>query len=205
MTRTLVVLTLALIACGGESTPPPNPPPLPPAPSGKLHAPSDFAGVGDSAARSRAIFIEASRVMLSPRCTNCHPAGDTPLQGDNGQLHDPPVLRGDDDQGIPALRCTTCHQDANLQLSRVPGAPKWHLAPKEMAWVGKTPHLLCEQLKDPARNGKRSLAQIVDHTAHDGLVAWGWAPGHGRTPALGSQAEFSALMDAWVKEGAVCP
>lgn len=206
MTRTLAVLTIALAACG-ESGPPPRVSegsPLPPTP-GKLRAPADFAAISDPAERARAIFTEASRVMLSPRCMNCHPAGETPLQGDNGLVHDPPVLRGDDDQGIPGLRCTGCHQDANLQLSRVPGAPKWQLAPIGMAWVGKTPHSLCEQLKDPARNGKRTLAQIVDHSAHDSLVAWAWAPGHDRVPAPGTQADFGELMDAWVKEGAVCP
>ena len=33
-----------------------------------------------------------------------------------------------------------------------------------MAWVGKSPHAICEQMKDPARNGRRSLA------AHDWRV-----------------------------------
>src|ERR1700690_110979 len=106
MLRTVALLLIALTACG-DSYPPANPPP------GALHTPADFAGVGDTQQRSRAIFTEASRVMLSPRCTNCHPAGDTPLQGENALAHDPPVLRGNDDQGIPGLRCTGCHQDKN--------------------------------------------------------------------------------------------
>ncbi|MFO0738476.1 MAG: hypothetical protein U0270_21455 [Labilithrix sp.] len=144
-------------------------------------------------------------MMLHPRCKNCHPAGDSPMQGESPIVHDPPVLRGEDDEGIPGLRCGGCHQDRNLELARVPGAPKWHLAPKEMAWFDKDPRSLCEQIKDPARNGKKTLAEIVEHSGHDPLVAWGWAPGHGREPPPGTQAQFGALMDAWVKEGAVCP
>jgi hypothetical protein len=170
-----------------------------------LRAPSDFAPIADSRERSRAMFLEATRVMLHPRCRNCHPDGDSPLQGDRSLVHDPPVVRGAEDDGVPGLRCGGCHQDTNLELARVPGAPKWHLAPKPMAWVGRTPRALCEQVKDPARNGGKSLAAIVDHAAHDPLVAWGWAPGHGRTPAPGSQAAFGALIEAWVATGAECP
>jgi hypothetical protein len=74
-----------------------------------------------------------------------------------------------------------------------------------MAWVGRTPRELCEQIKDPARNGGKTLAQILDHSAHDELVAWGWSPGWGRTPAPGTQERFGALMDAWARDGASCP
>ena len=55
------------------------------------------------------------------------------------------------------------------------------------------------------RNGGKSLAQIVDHSQHDALVAWGWAPGGDREPAPGSQAQFGALVAAWVESGAECP
>lgn len=143
--------------------------------------------------------------MLHPRCVNCHPSGDSPTQSDLALVHDPPVFRGTADNGVPGLECTSCHQTANAELARIPGAPKWHLAPREMAWVGKTPATLCAQLKDPARNGHRSLAQVVDHASHDEIVAWGWKPGADRTPAPGSQARYGALMAAWVKDGAECP
>ncbi len=203
MRNTALVFALGIAACGGAVKPAPT------AGSklivGVLRTPADFAGIADQRDRSRALFLEASRVILHPRCTNCHPSGDSPMQGESPILHDPPVYRGDDGDGIAGLRCDGCHQDANLELARVPGAPKWRLAPREMAWTGRDPHAICEQIKDPARNGHRTLAQIVDHAAHDPLVAWGWAPGHGREPAPGSQAAFAALVDAWVKEGAVCP
>lgn len=87
----------------------------------------------------------------------------------------------------------------------MPGAPKWHLAPLSMAWVGRTPAQICEQLKDTKRNGGKNLDQIIEHSAHDALVAWGWAPGHGRVPAPGTQEQFGALVAAWVKSGAACP
>jgi hypothetical protein len=170
-----------------------------------LRSPASFASIADREQRSRAIFTEAARVLFHPRCVNCHPNGDRPLQGDGHAAHDPPVTRGASDRGIPGMKCATCHQDRNLELARVPGAPEWHLAPRQMFWLGRTAASLCAQLKDRARNGGRSLRQIVDHSAHDPLVGWGWAPGWSRTPAPGTQAGFGALMAAWVKDGAACP
>jgi hypothetical protein len=166
---------------------------------------AEFERISDPAARSRELFLESTKVLLHPRCVNCHPADDVPRQGDHGMLHDPPVVRGKDDRGAPALECTSCHQSRNLVDARVPGAPEWHLAPKVMAWRGLTPAAVCAQLKDPKRNGGRTLAAIADHLSHDALVAWGWAPGHGRVPVPGTQAELGALVNAWIASGAVCP
>jgi hypothetical protein len=120
-------------------------------------------------------------------------------------LHDPPVVRGPGDHGVVGMQCTGCHQDRNQEMTRVPGAPHWALAPIEMAWVGKTPHHICEQMKDPKRNGGKNLAQIVEHNGHDELVAWGWNPGAGREPAPGTQEQFGAIVAAWVETGAECP
>ena len=172
-----------------------------------LKAPSAFASISDPAARSAAIFTEAAKVMLSPRCVNCHPVGDRPLQGEGAasHLHQPPVTRGADGFGSVALRCASCHRDANFDPGRVPGHAHWHLAPLSMAWEGKTAGQICSQVKDPARNGNRTVAQVVEHMSHDSLVGWAWAPGAGRTPAPGTQAELAALLDEWVKTGAACP
>jgi hypothetical protein len=79
------------------------------------------------------------------------------------------------------------------------------LAPIEMAWEGKTLAEICEQLKDPARNGNRTLDKMYDHMANDGLVGWGWDPGPGRDPAPGDQQTFGALAKAWIYSGAACP
>lgn len=203
----LLVSCLAVATCGcGRAEPAVQASGLPGVVgAGALRTPEDFAGIADRAERSRALFREASRVFRHPRCANCHPDGDTPLQGAEGRPHDPPVTRGPDDQGVVGMQCQGCHQDANLELARVPGAPKWHLAPRAMAWVGKSPRALCEQLKDPARNGGKSLQALVEHNAHDELVAWGWTPGHGREPAPGTQERFGRIFAAWVETGAHCP
>ncbi|MDY7228583.1 Isoquinoline 1-oxidoreductase subunit [Hyalangium rubrum] len=178
---------------------------LPPVAPNELRTPEAFAVIGDKSERSKALFLEASRVLLHPRCANCHPDGDSPYQGTEWKPHDPPVVRGPEDKGVVGMECTSCHQDKNLELARVPGAPNWHVAPRSMAWVGRTPRAICEQLKDPARNGGKTLAQLVEHNGHDELVAWGWQPGAGREPAPGSQERFGAITAAWVETGAECP
>jgi hypothetical protein len=174
-------------------------------PSDTLATPESFAAIGDTAARSAALFTEVGKVLTHPRCTNCHPAGDRPRQGDVRRLHQPPVERGADGFGLAAMRCPICHQGANFEPGHVPGDPIWHLAPREMAWEGKTLGEICAQIKDPARNGGRSLEALVEHIGTDHLVGWAWAPGSDRRPAPGTQKEAGALVDAWVKTGAVCP
>jgi hypothetical protein len=74
-----------------------------------------------------------------------------------------------------------------------------------MAWGGRTLRQICEQIKDPARNGNRSLQELVHHIGTDTLVGWAWAPGYGRQPAPGTQKEAGELTQAWVQTGAVCP
>ena len=170
-----------------------------------LAAPETLQAIADPAARSAAAFTEVSKVLTHPRCVNCHPAGDRPLQHEQGQLHQPPVARGADGFGLASMRCALCHQKANFEPGRVPGHPHWHLAPREMAWQGKTAAEICAQIKDPARNGGRSLAQIHEHIGTDSLVGWAWAPGFGREPAPGTQAQAGALIAAWIKDGAACP
>ena len=173
--------------------------------SDNLATPESFASIPDTAARSAAIFAELGKVLTHPRCVNCHPAGDRPRQGEQGRPHQPPVERGADGQGLPAMRCSICHQQANFDPGRVPGNPDWHLAPREMAWEGKTLAEICAQIKDPARNGGRSLEELIHHIGTDTLVGWAWAPGAGRQPAPGTQKQAGALVEAWVKTGAVCP
>lgn len=164
-----------------------------------------FSSISNPAEKSVALFREAGRVIQHPRCVNCHPAGNRPLQGDDMHPHIQLVVRGEDNLGSVAMRCSTCHREKNFEPGRVPGHPLWHLAPIEMAWEGKSLGEICEQIKDRERNGGKSLDEIVTHMAEDTLVGWGWAPGSGRTPVPGTQKEFGDLIKAWAATGAVCP
>ena len=149
------VLLMACFACTATLVRAQPAPAAVPAPT--LKSPQDFASIADPAERSRALFAEAGKVIDSPRCQNCHPAGQRPTQGDDMHAHLPLAVRGADDHGAVGMRCTTCHQAANFEPAGVPGNAKWHMAPIEMAWQGKSLAQICEQIKDPARNGKRSL------------------------------------------------
>jgi len=171
----------------------------------ELRTPQSFDSIADPTARSQAIFQEAGKVIASPRCQNCHPNSERPTQGNDMHLHLPMVVRGPDNMGATALRCMTCHQAANYAPAGVPGNPKWHLAPLSMAWQGKSLGEICTQIKDRARNGDKTLAQISEHMGHDDLVGWAWNPGGNRIPAPGTQAQFGKLIDAWVASGAACP
>ena len=176
-----------------------------PGPGPVLKPASEFADMAGDKQRALALFTEAGKVIQHPRCVNCHPAGDRPMQGEDSRPHQPLVVRGDDGLGAIGMRCTTCHGPANFDPGRVPGHPTWHIAPIEMAWGGKSLREICEQIKDPKRNGGKSMEQLVEHMAEDTLVGWGWAPGSEREPAPGTQKEFGALIRAWVESGASCP
>ncbi len=157
---------------------------------------------------SRAAFLQVYRVLTSPRCQNCHPSGDAPLQGDDSHVHIQNVRRGKDGHGVYGMRCDTCHQSTNLPgLHMPPGNPKWGLPSPEhkMVFVGRSPAALCAQIKDPAQNGGRSLVALYDHIANDDLVGWGWNPGDGRTLPPLTRPETVAQLKIWIDGGAACP
>jgi hypothetical protein len=173
---------------------------------------ASFSGIADQGERSRALFNEIAEVITHPRCMNCHPAADRPLQGDDRHEHLPPAPRGEAGLGVAGLTCSSCHTERNFTLvgvgtsyKSIPGHPRWQLAPVEMAWEGKSISQICAQIKDPARNGGRTLALLHEHLAKDDLVAWGWAPGEGREPAPGTQQQLGELAQAWIDSGAQCP
>jgi hypothetical protein len=164
--------------------------------------------VGPSPEVGKKAFLDVARVLQSPRCMNCHPAGDAPLQGDRPKLHAMNISRASVEAG---LACNTCHQETNSEAVGVsggpPGAPRWGLPGKEMPLVfqGLTPSQLCEQMKDPARNGQKDAQALLDHVEHDPLVLWGWEPGGRRTTPPLSHEAFVSAWKTWTSAGRVCP
>lgn len=153
-------------------------------------------------------FLSVAKVLQSPRCMNCHPAGNAPLQTDASHPHAQNITRASVAAG---LACSTCHQTRNSEALGIangpPGAPNWNLPPAEtpMVFQGKTPAALCAQLKDPEQNGHRTLAQVLDHVANDPLVGWGWNPGGHRTLPPLTRPQTVAALTTWIDAGGACP
>ncbi|HSD90384.1 MAG TPA: hypothetical protein VLB44_22805 [Kofleriaceae bacterium] len=196
MSRLVVlgVLATALAACGDKTTAPGRP-----------------RSEGASRETGLAAFEQVRSVFQHARCQNCHPAGDIPLQGDDGRPHAQNVQRGPEGRGNVGLECTTCHQAANAPDSygahMPPGASTgWRMPPPQtrMVFVGMSAAALCEQIKDTSRNGGRDLAALRTHL-DDPLVAWAWNPGVGRTPLPLSRQEFLTAFETWTAAGAPCP
>lgn len=160
----------------------------------------------DSVASVKA-FNEVYKVLMSPRCMNCHPSGDIPLQGDDSHLHTMLPKRGVEGKGLYAMKCANCHQPTHTPgLNTPPGNPNWHLPPANMKMVfqGKTAHELAKQIVDPNQNGHKNMKQLIEH-ADDGLVLSGWNPGEGRTLPPMTHAEFKKAWITWIKTGAYAP
>lgn len=195
MTRLVLLVVLGLLVSCSHS----------PAPAGaESAAPAASAPV--------AAFETVRVVLQDPRCQNCHPAADRPLQGDDGQVHAMNVQRGPDGHGLPGAECASCHGKANPPASygahQPPGvSTDWHMPRAEMpmVFVGRSPRELCEQLKDPARNGGGTFPALLKHVSSDPLVLWGWAPGTGRTPVAVPHPEFVAAFKRWADAGGPCP
>ena len=166
-----------------------------------------------AADRAQAVgaFETVRQVLQHPRCQNCHIPGDAPLQFDDGRPHGQNVVRGADGRGVPGLPCATCHADANPPPSyganMPPGAPNWHLPPPQtrMIFIDLTPAQLCATVKNRKATGGKGLPAMLEHVAHDKLVAWGWDPGVGRAPVPIPQAEVVQAFRTWMNAGAPCP
>lgn len=160
----------------------------------------------DSIASVKA-FKQVYTVLTSARCMNCHPSGNIPLQGDDSHLHTMSPQRGIDGKGVYAMKCSNCHQPANIPgLHTPPGNPNWHLPPANMKMVfqGRTPRQLAKQLIDPKLNGHKDLKKLIEH-ADDGLVLSGWNPGEGRKLPPMSHAAFKKAWITWLTTGAYAP
>ena len=168
----------------------------------------DKAATKDDMGASRAAFLAVYKVLSHPRCVNCHPAGDAPLQGDDSHPHAQNVKRGKDGAGKYALKCANCHQAKNLPGENMPpGNPNWRLPSPEtpLVFQGKSPRALARQLKDPKQNGGKTLDQVLHHAAEDRLVLGCWNPGDGRTKPPLAHEEFVRELRTWIETGAYDP
>ncbi len=156
--------------------------------------------------QSIAAFGEVYKVLMSPRCMNCHPAGDVPLQGDDSHIHAMLPKRGKDGKGISAMKCANCHQPTNIPgPNNPPGNPKWALPPADMKMVfeGKSPRELALQIMDYNQNGHKDKKKLIEH-ARDTLVKAGWTM-EGRTPPPLPYDEFVKVWDTWINTGGFAP
>jgi mono/diheme cytochrome c family protein len=152
-------------------------------------------------------FQEVYKVLMSPRCMNCHPAGDIPLQGDDSHVHQMAPKRGKDGKGVFSMKCANCHQPTNAPgLYAPPGNPKWALPPADMKMVfeGKSARELALQIMDFKRNGHKTKEMLIEH-AHDTLVKAGWNMGEGRKQPPLSYEAFVNAWDTWIETGGYAP
>ena len=162
-----------------------------------------------------ATWTKIYEVFSHPRCANCHvPDDNRPrwsgpsygLAASEWKYHGMNINGGESRIGIETIPCSTCHGVENVDTPHgPPGAEIWALAPVEMLWWRQSSAQICEQIKDPERNGGRTLKDVADHIEHDTLVHWGWDPGPGREPAPYSIAELTAFVNSWAAAGAPCP
>jgi mono/diheme cytochrome c family protein len=155
---------------------------------------------------SKEAFKQAYRVFMSPRCMNCHPSGDVPLQGDESRLHSQGVKRGPDGKGLFALKCKNCHQDNNVPGEHMPpGHAAWHLPPanRKMVFQGKSPRQLALHFKDNNYTGFKNFAKdLIHHVEAEPLVLHSWTYG---TPPPLSHKEFVLKVKEWIEKGAAIP
>lgn len=156
-------------------------------------------------------------VASHPRCANCHvgaserPMWSGPSYG-RARPHGMNIYAGASRIGAESVLCSTCHVDATATgrgnpvphaAPRVVGA--WRLAPVEADWYGKTSEEICEQLRDPARNGNRNFEQLAQHLGHDRILHWAWTPGGNREPAPRTLQDHIDDVLRWGSAGMPCP
>ncbi|MEJ6403255.1 hypothetical protein [Yoonia sp. 2307UL14-13] len=152
-------------------------------------------------------------VASHPRCANCHvgpsnrPMWSGPTYGKT-RPHGMNVNAGESRIGAETLLCSTCHAYRKGVNDMPHAAPQvamnWQLAPVEAAWFGKSSTEICNQLRDPERNGGRTMIEIAEHLDHDLILHWAWTPGGGREPAPYSLQEHVDDILVWGVAGFPC-
>ncbi|MEM7259308.1 MAG: hypothetical protein AAF404_18170 [Pseudomonadota bacterium] len=194
----LMVLTLSSALFAADTTVEINPPP-----AGSV-----------STEEGLQAWARVYEVASHPRCANCHtgpsdqPMWSGPSYGKT-RPHGMNVRAGASRMGVETLACQTCHSTSEHQQDIAHAAPRvgmaWRLAPVESHWFGRSSKQICEQLKDPATNGDRSITQLAEHLNHDLILHWAWSPGPGREPAPYSLQEHINDLLAWGAADTPCP
>jgi hypothetical protein len=193
----LALVALVVAAPVAFARPPAKPAPLVDAPPPPPAAPTVPVEQGLAA------FAGVASVLQHPRCQNCHPAGDVPLQTDASVPHNMGITR---DSPRVGLDCSTCHREVGIDAPNLPPAnAHWRMPPAVEVFQGHTPASLCAQLKDPARTGGRDLPTLLHHVENDALVLYGWAPGGGRSVPPITHEAFVAAFGTWIDAGAPGP
>ncbi|MEM7190226.1 MAG: hypothetical protein AAF439_11500 [Pseudomonadota bacterium] len=153
-------------------------------------------------------------VASHPRCANCHTgASDRPMWSGPSygktRPHGMNVRAGKSRIGAETIPCATCHIETTRASQAPHHAPRvgmaWSLAPVYADWFGRTSKEICEQLRDPAKNGGRDHMGLARHVDHDLILHWAWNPGGGREPAPYSLQEHADDILAWGVAGMPCP
>ena len=174
--------------------------------------------VGSASAADKASGLAAwdriFEVASHPRCANCHVGpSDRPMWTGKSygapRVHGMNVRGGESRAGGETLPCAACH-GASKTPQNTPHAPPrvdgvWALAPPEAHWFGQSSQAICAQLRDPKRNGNRTVADIAAHLDHDKVLGWAWSPGPGREPAPYSLTAHIEDILAWGAAGQPCP
>lgn len=156
-------------------------------------------------------------VASHPRCANCHvderniPMWSGPSYG-KARPHGMNINGGDSRIGAEFILCSTCHTTKNEDWDNANAKPHtaprvamdWQLAPVEAIWFGQSSDTICNQLRDPERNGDRDHLELAAHLDHDLILHWAWNPGGGREPAPYSLQEHVNDVLAWGVAGFPC-
>ncbi len=163
-----------------------------------------------------AAWARIYEVASHPRCSNCHVgASDVPMWSGPSygktRPHGMAVRAGESRIGVEYIPCATCHvtddvvQRGNPNPHEAPRvAAPWMLAPVEAHWFGQSSADICQQLRDPARNGGRDMADLAAHLDHDVILHWAWNPGGGREPAPYSLQDHVTDLLTWGTAGFPC-
>lgn len=165
-------------------------------------------------AQGLAAWSRIHEVTTHPRCANCHvgesdvPMWSGPSYGD-ARPHGMNIKAGKSRIGAEYLTCGSCHVQSARPQATEHAAPRadgiWKLAPSGAGWFGKPSNWICEQLRDPARNGGMNYQKLANHSAHDVILQWAWSPGPGREPAPYSNIEHQMDIHIWGAAGQPCP